>query len=113
LFRLVGSAAGGDDVLLPDPVDVELHAARRWPPFGVQKPFSGLVGGIWTPDDGQTNPIDTTMAYAKGARQRGVRVVEQAEVSAIVTGNGRVTGVRVRPLATRCRGCSRRSSRGF
>ncbi|MFO1330187.1 MAG: FAD-dependent oxidoreductase [Rubrivivax sp.] len=56
----------------------------------------GVVGGIWTPDDGQTNPIDTTMAYAKGARQRGVRIVEQAEVTAILTEGGRVSGVRVR-----------------
>ena len=55
----------------------------------------GVVGGIWTPDDGQTNPIDTTMAYAKGARMRGVRIVEQAEVTGITTDNGRVTGVRV------------------
>ncbi|MBL8344872.1 MAG: FAD-dependent oxidoreductase [Rubrivivax sp.] len=56
----------------------------------------GVVGGIWTPEDGQTNPIDTTMAYAKGARQRGVRIVEQAEVSAILTEGHRVRGVRVR-----------------
>lgn len=56
----------------------------------------GVVGGIWTPDDGQTNPIDTTMAYAKGARQRGVRIVEQAEVTAVLTEGGRATGVRVR-----------------
>lgn len=56
----------------------------------------GVVGGMWTPDDGQTNPVDTTMAYARGARQRGVRIVEQAEVTAILHGNGRVGGVRVR-----------------
>ena len=55
-----------------------------------------VVGGIWTPNDGQTNPIDTTMAYAKGARARGVRIFEQAEVSDIVVDGGRATGVRVR-----------------
>lgn len=52
-----------------------------------------VVGGIWTPGDGQTNPIDTTMAYAKGARQRGVRIVEDAEVDEIVVENGRAKGV--------------------
>ena len=55
-----------------------------------------VAGGMWTPDDGQTNPVDTTMAYAKGARQRGVRIVEQAEVTAILTHQGRARGVRVR-----------------
>ncbi len=55
-----------------------------------------IVGGIWTPNDGQTNPVDTTMAYAKGARQRGVSLVEQAEVTQILVENGRAVGVRCR-----------------
>jgi glycine cleavage system aminomethyltransferase T/glycine/D-amino acid oxidase-like deaminating enzyme len=55
----------------------------------------GVVGGLWTPNDGQTNPVDTTMAYAKGARQRGVRIVEQAEVTDIVVEQGRAVGVRL------------------
>ena len=55
----------------------------------------GVVGGIWTPNDGQTNPIDTTMAYAKGARQHGVKIVEQALVTDVVVENGRAVGVRV------------------
>ena len=29
------------------------------------------VGGVFLPKDGQANPIDTTQAFAKGARQRG------------------------------------------
>ena len=55
----------------------------------------GVVGGIWTPNDGQTNPIDTTMAYAKGARMGGARIVEQAEVTDIVVENGRAVGVKL------------------
>ncbi|HEY4067167.1 MAG TPA: FAD-dependent oxidoreductase [Burkholderiaceae bacterium] len=54
-----------------------------------------VVGGLWTPNDGQTNPVDTTMAYAKGARQRGARLVENAEVLDIVVENGRAVGVRL------------------
>ena len=57
-----------------------------------------VVGGVWTPNDGQTNPIDTTMAYVKGARQRGARIAEDAEVSDIVVENGRAVGVRVKHL---------------
>jgi glycine cleavage system aminomethyltransferase T/glycine/D-amino acid oxidase-like deaminating enzyme len=54
-----------------------------------------LVGGIWLPKDGQTNPVDTTLAYAKGARQRGVKILENVEVDEIVTEQGRACGVRV------------------
>ena len=54
-----------------------------------------LVGGIWLPKDGQTNPVDTTLAYAKGARQRGVKIVEGVAVDAILTAQGRAVGVRV------------------
>lgn len=61
----------------------------------------GVVGGLWTPNDGQTNPVDTTLAYAKGARMRGVRIVEQAEVSDIVVEQGRAVGVRVRAAPAR------------
>ncbi len=55
-----------------------------------------VVGGLWTPNDGQTNPVDTTQAYAKGARQRGVKIFEQAFVTDVIVENGRATGVKVR-----------------
>ncbi len=53
-----------------------------------------LVGGLWTPNDGQTNPVDTTLAFAKGARRHGVRILEGVEVDGIVVQDGRATGVR-------------------
>jgi len=54
----------------------------------------GVVGGIWTPNDGQTNPVDTTMAFAKGAKLRGATIVEQCEVLDILLESGRAVGVR-------------------
>ena len=54
----------------------------------------GVVGGIWTPNDGQTNPVDTTMAFAKGAKLRGATSVEQCEVLDILLESGRAVGVR-------------------
>lgn len=54
----------------------------------------GVVGGIWTPNDGQTNPVDTTMAFAKGAKLRGATIVEQCEVLDILVKSGRAVGVR-------------------
>ncbi len=59
-----------------------------------------LAGAIWIPGDGKANPADLTMSLAKGARLRGVRVVEEAEVIAVRSeraGNGAaVTGLCVR-----------------
>jgi len=56
-----------------------------------------LVGAVFLPNDGQTNPIDTTMALAKGARTGGAMIFEDTKVTAIHTGTGpsgpRVTGI--------------------
>ena len=52
-----------------------------------------LVGGVLLPNDGQTNPIDTTQALAKGARSRGVKIVENVKVNKIVVEGGRAVGV--------------------
>jgi glycine cleavage system T protein len=52
-----------------------------------------LVGGVLLPNDGQTNPIDTTQALAKGARSRGVRILENVKVDRIVVEGGRAVGV--------------------
>ncbi|HEY7626499.1 MAG TPA: FAD-dependent oxidoreductase, partial [Ilumatobacteraceae bacterium] len=52
-----------------------------------------LVGGVHLPNDGATNPIDTTQALAKGARARGVRIVENVKVERILTAGGRAVGV--------------------
>ena len=54
----------------------------------------GLVGGIWLPGDGQTNPVDTTLAFAKGARQRGAKIFEKIEVEELLVRGGRACGVR-------------------
>ena len=39
-----------------------------------------LVGAIFIPQDGQTNPVDTTAALAAGARQNGVSIMENCDV---------------------------------
>ncbi|MEP7201799.1 MAG: FAD-dependent oxidoreductase [Ilumatobacteraceae bacterium] len=52
-----------------------------------------LVGGVLLPNDGQTNPIDTTRALARGARSRGVKIIENVKVDRIVVERGRAVGV--------------------
>lgn len=60
-----------------------------WPLLNVDD----VVGGVFLPGDGQTNPIDTTMALIKGATSRGAKVFENTEVTSILTKNGRAIGV--------------------
>jgi 4-methylaminobutanoate oxidase (formaldehyde-forming) len=75
-------------------VDVEVigpsEAGRRWPLMRTDD----LVGALWLPRDGRTNPIDTTLALARGARQAGATILEQTPVTGIRVAGGRVVGVR-------------------
>jgi 4-methylaminobutanoate oxidase (formaldehyde-forming) len=66
------------------------EAAERFP-IG---DFSNTLAAFWYPLEGRTNPVDTTMALARGARSRGARIIEETAVEEILTKNGRVTGVR-------------------
>ena len=65
------------------------EAKERWPLLSTE----GVVGAVYLPKDGQTNPVDTTQALARGARSAGVRIVEDVKVTAIRTAAGRATGV--------------------
>lgn len=53
----------------------------------------GILGTLYIEKDGQTNPVDTTMALAKGARQNGARVIEGIKVDDILVEDGRAIGV--------------------
>ena len=52
-----------------------------------------LVGAIWLPGDGTANPVDVTASLARGARSRGVRILEETRVTGVTVRAGRVTGV--------------------
>ncbi len=52
-----------------------------------------LEAGFYLPQDGRVNPVDATMALAKGARQKGVKIIEGVTVTGVTTSNGRATGV--------------------
>ena len=53
-----------------------------------------LAGALWIDEDGQTNPVDTCLAFAKGARNKGVRIREHTQVVAIDRAHGAVHAVR-------------------
>ena len=65
-------------------------AKKLWPLLEA----NDLVGAVFLPKDGQTNPVDTTQALAKGAKTGGVRIFEDTPVTAILHQSGRATGVR-------------------
>jgi glycine/D-amino acid oxidase-like deaminating enzyme len=60
---------------------------------------SDVLAGFYVPTDGRANPTDATMALAKGARQRGVTILEDTPVVGVTTdipkvGAPTVTGVK-------------------
>ena len=65
------------------------EAAERWPLMRTDD----LVGALYIPRDGQTSPVDTTMALAKGARSRGAKVLEGVSVTELKVAEGRIAGV--------------------
>ncbi len=72
----------------------EISPAEAGERFPVMR-TDDLQGALWLPGDGKANPADLCMSLAKGARNRGVRVVEGAEVQAVEVVHGRVAGVQV------------------
>lgn len=53
-----------------------------------------ILAGFYVKEDGRVNPVDVTMALAKGARMQGARIIEEIAATGIIQKNGRVTGVR-------------------
>jgi glycine cleavage system aminomethyltransferase T/glycine/D-amino acid oxidase-like deaminating enzyme len=53
-----------------------------------------IEAGFYVKEDGRVNPVDVTMALAKGARMRGVRIIEGVPATGVLQQGGRVSGVR-------------------
>ena len=87
-------------------VDVEVISVQRALDLYPLLRTDDLEGALWIPGDGKANPADLTMSLAKGARNRGVRIVEDIEVSGVLTENGRhgpqVRGVRTAQGDVQC-----------
>jgi 4-methylaminobutanoate oxidase (formaldehyde-forming) len=52
-----------------------------------------IEAGFYLRRDGRVNPVDATMALARGAQQQGVEIVEGVSVTGVTIRNGRATGV--------------------
>jgi len=62
---------------------------EMWPLADV----SDALAGFYFPNDGRTNPTDTTQALARGARMGGAKIFESTKVTEVLQEAGRVTGV--------------------
>jgi glycine cleavage system aminomethyltransferase T/glycine/D-amino acid oxidase-like deaminating enzyme len=70
----------------------EISAAevkRMWPLFYTDD----ILAGFYTAEDGRVNPVDVTMALAKGAKMGGARILEGTRVTGIKREKGWVAGV--------------------
>ncbi|WP_027135915.1 GcvT family protein [Geminicoccus roseus] len=76
----------GLEVELLQPADI----AARYPLLRLDD----AVGGVFLPKDGQADPVGVTQAFARGARMRGARIVENCKVDRILVEGGRAVGVR-------------------
>ena len=76
-------------------LDVEVWSVedvrRRYPHLTLDD----AVGGVFLPKDGQADPVSVTQAFARGARMRGARVLENCKVDTVMVEQGRAVGVRM------------------
>ncbi len=56
---------------------------------------AGIRGSLYVPEDGNVNPVDLCMAYARSAKAGGVKIREGVFVEAIVTNGSRAAGVAI------------------
>ena len=74
-------------------VDVhEISAKQVADLFPIAK-TDDILAGFYVPQDGRVNPVDATMALAKGAKLKGARVFEGVSVTGVTQARGAVTGV--------------------
>jgi glycine/D-amino acid oxidase-like deaminating enzyme len=74
-------------------VDVHEISAREVGDLFPLARTEDILAGFYVKEDGKTNPVDTTMALAKGARLQGAKIFEGVPVTGFLRRNGAVTGV--------------------
>jgi 4-methylaminobutanoate oxidase (formaldehyde-forming) len=74
-------------------VDVHEISAREVGELFPIARVDDVLAGFYVAEDGRANPVDVTMALAKGARLKGATVIEGVPVTGITTAHGAVTGV--------------------
>lgn len=58
-----------------------------------QLDLSGHIGALHVPEDGNVNPVDLCMAYARAAKNQGVEIREGVQVARMKVKDGKASGV--------------------
>ncbi|XP_071480308.1 pyruvate dehydrogenase phosphatase regulatory subunit, mitochondrial-like [Diadema antillarum] len=61
-----------------------------------------ILGGLYSPSDGRTDPTNTVMALARSAKANGVQILEGVQVSRVNSENGSVHSVDTSHGKVRC-----------
>lgn len=86
IYRQAAMArAFGVDVAEISPGEVQ----ERYPHLNI----AGVTGAVYLEKDGQGDPANIALALAKGARQRGARVIENCAVTGVQKEGRRITGI--------------------
>ena len=75
-------------------VDVQEISPREVQDLFPLAKVDDIEAGFYVKEDGRVNPVDVTMALAKGARLRGVRMIEGVASLGVLKRGGRAAGVR-------------------
>ena len=89
MVQLLRTAAAAEAYDLECEVISADRARELWPHLET----ADLQGALWLPKDGTANPADVTQSLAKGARNRGARVLERVRVLDVIVTDGAATSV--------------------
>ena len=65
------------------------EAQGLWPIMNIDD----VYGAAFLPTDGQANPTDISQALAKGARNKGAKIIEETKASKVVIEDGKIIAV--------------------
>ncbi len=75
--------------------DVEVHeiSEKEVLEYHPHLNTNGMKAAVYLPNDGQCDPANIAMAFAKGARMNGAQIIEGVRVEKVNEADGKVTGV--------------------
>ncbi len=75
-------------------IDVHEISAREIKNLFPLARVDDLLAGFYVEKDGRVNPVDATLALAKGARNQGVQIIQGVAVTGILKNGGAAAGVK-------------------
>ncbi|MBT5005413.1 MAG: FAD-binding oxidoreductase, partial [Halieaceae bacterium] len=74
-------------------VDVQEISAKEVQDLFPIARVDDVLAGFYVEDDGRVNPVDVTMALAKGAKMQGAKLITGVTATGVTRQRGKVTGV--------------------